>query len=139
MTCGTLPNSQCVPHVGDPDKVVQPTTTNRATFQPPQPSTSRSSYSRSAAISATLASSVHLGGTPQLNTFSTTVGETFSCPVNQADRTREHIKRVPRNASFLPCGDLDVSRVKERMSLSTTRNTQRVVSHVLSPCVYCGV
>lgn len=41
---------------------------------------------------------------------------------------REVIKRVPHNASVIPYGDLDASRVKERMSLSTTRNTQGVVS-----------
>lgn len=124
--------------VGDPDKVAQPSTTNRVTFQPPQPTTG-SVYSRSAAVSATLASSVHFGGTPKIDTFSTTVRDTFPCPVGQAGRKEQgNIERIPRNASFLPRGDLDAGRVKERISLSTTGTTHGMVSQSHTLGVECS-
>lgn len=125
--------------LGDPDKVAQPRTTNRDTFQSPQPTTG-SVYSRSTAVSGTLASSVHLGGTPQIDTFFTTVRDTFPCPVAQAGRKGQgNIERIPRNASFLPQGDLDAGRVKERISLSTTGTTHGVVSQLHMYIVHCAI
>lgn len=54
--------------------------------------------------------------------------EMFPRPVGRECKQREAIVRVPRNASFLPCGDLDANRVKQRMSHSTAKSTHRVVS-----------
>ena len=64
-------------------------------------------------------------------TLSPTVKERVPRPATDEEEERgesRRAERVYRNASFLPQGDMDAERVRERMSHSTTKNTHQVVS-----------
>lgn len=116
--------------VGDLEKVKENGSTNRTSYQPPPlASLPGHSYSRAAAISAILHSSVHLGHTttqPQCEDTPPTSNDIPSHVVKHQERTIS--QRVHRNKSSLPAGDLNVEHVKERLSHSTTRSSLTVVS-----------
>lgn len=130
---------------GDVCKAEKPCTTSRATYQPPQPTPPGTHYSRLSAVTATFHSSVHFGGTSDTSRTPSVIqregkdrppaGRVEGSKV-RGQRTR--VKRVHRNSSFLPSGDMDVERVRERMSHSTTKKTHQVVSTYFSmPTVLC--
>ncbi|CAI8009065.1 hypothetical protein GBAR_LOCUS6141, partial [Geodia barretti] len=73
------------------------------------------------AVSAFLHSSVHLGTDSSLSASSSA---TQARPREERREEKEK-KRIHRNASFLPQGDLAAERVKERLSHSTTSSTHR--------------
>ena len=123
--------------------------TNRASYElPPLTTPTGHTYSRAAAISTILHSSVHLGQTDSSPSVDHTPFTTDSSELPPAgELSGEKVSRLHRNTSFMPPGDLDCQRVRARLSHSTTKTTLTAVSilipaslHVLSlPLSLCSL
>ena len=115
---------------GDRDKVKENCTTNRAAYHPPPLETTPPghAYSRAAAVSSILHSSVHLGACPSLSQPPPTALLPTSWGPGERVREREH-----RNKSFLPEGDMDRERVRSRMKHSTSLSSHKPVSSSVHP------
>ena len=120
------------PAAGDPARVL-PHTIHQTSYTASQAPPPHAPYSRSAAVDTILTSSVHLGGSPQINGFHTTVQDTFCEPQTRTCTRTKPVPRFPRNASFMSAGDLEPARAQQRISHTTTKAMHPVVrvGHVL--------